>query len=544
MPSNASESIAKKIVLGWILPFAIGSLGLVVIVAMGKSKPRQIAVEANDPTSRMARLPVVLAQPVIPFEGIKSLDIDVTGTVVPFRQVTLAAEVGGRVVFKSDACRIGRFVEAGEPLIKLDSTDFQLEVERLAAMRDSEYAQQKELDQEVANAQRSLELADQDVALQEKELQRLEKLPSGFASASELDQARRLQLTASTQRVVIQNQLETLESRRTRIQLGERLAATQLAQAKVNLARTEIKSPIAGVIVAEMVEQASYIQKGATLCVIHDTQRAEVSCNLRADQLMLVLDQKEGSLESSPESKSSSESYELPPTPVTVEYRVVGRDESLLEWQGTLSRYEGIGLNAQSRTIPIRISVENPRQMLRNGQPIGENGGGSPPALVQGMFVECKIHTTPKRPLVLIPKLALRPGNRVWKFTPDSSILEETISESDSNVVVEKTNLSPQTEVSEQTTHSRGAMEDWMAGRVEIISNLRVIRSIRWPLDEQAENGDEYWIAEATDAIPPGALMVVSPMANMIGDGSDKARVQSVSGAQASQVTAASKDKP
>ncbi len=110
------------------------------------------------------------------------------------------------------------FVEAGAVLFKLDETDYRLEVDRLAAMRDSEYAQQKELDQEVANAKRSLELADQDVALQEKELERLERLPAGFASATELDQARRLRLSAATQRLAIQNQLNTLDSRRTRIQ--------------------------------------------------------------------------------------------------------------------------------------------------------------------------------------------------------------------------------------------------------------------------------------------------------------------------------------
>jgi multidrug efflux pump subunit AcrA (membrane-fusion protein) len=528
MSTSPSESLAKRIVLGWIVPFLIGGLGLLSIVAMGESKPKQVAVESNEPAARMARLPVVLVKPVLPFEGIKSLDIDVTGTVVPFRQVTLAAEVGGRVVFKSDACRIGRFVQEGDLLFKLDATDFQLEVERLAAIRDSEYAQQKELEQEIANTQRSLELADQDVALQEKELKRLLQLPSGFASATELDQARRLQLAASTQRQTIQNQLETFESRRTRIQLGERLATTQLSQAKVNLARTEIKAPISGVIVADLVEQASYIQKGATLCMIHDTQRAEVSCNLRADQLMLVLDQREPATESQPNSSSTSESYELPPTPVTVEYRVVGRDESLLQWHGTLSRYEGIGLNAQSRTIPIRITVENPRQMTRNGQPVGDNGGGSPPALVQGMFVDCKIHTTPKRPLVLIPKLALRPGNQAWKFVPGPTLIER-MDESQGQNEPAAGNTSEASRPSKTTPvkSSPFDLNEWTAGRVKTLSNLRAIRSIRRRTNDESESSDEYWVVEATDEIPPGSLLVVSPMANMIGDGTDKARIRS-----------------
>jgi multidrug efflux pump subunit AcrA (membrane-fusion protein) len=546
MSSSASESLITRIVLGWIFPLLIVGLGAVLFMAMGESKPKQVATESNEPAARMARLPAVIVKPVLPFEGIKTLDIDVTGTVVPFRQVTLAAEIGGRVVYKSDACRIGKFVEEGELLFKLDATDFQLEVERLAAMRDSEYAQQKELEQEISNAQRSIELAEQDVALQEKELKRLEKLPNGFASATELDQARRLQLAASTQRQTIQNQLNTLEARRTRIQLGERLATTQLSQAKINLARTEIKAPIAGVIVAEMVEQASYIQKGATLCMIHDTQRAEVSCNLRADQLMLVLDQQNGSSSKQPEPSSTSDSYELPPTSVTVEYRVAGRDESLLQWQGTLSRYEGIGLNAQSRTIPIRITVENPRRMTRNGLPVGDNGGGAPPALVQGMFVDCKIHTTPKRPLVLIPKLALRPGNQVWKFVSGPSLIER--------IDVSQPQGEPNSTLSQQASEQRneGKSEsterksldpkDWTAGRVKIVSNQRAMRSIRWPIEEGAEASEEYWVVEATDDVPPGSLLVVSPMANMIGDGTDKARVRSSTTIEPSDDDSVAKD--
>ncbi len=315
--------------------------------------------------------------------------------------------------------------------------------------------------------------------------------------------------------------------------MGERLVATQLAQAKVNLERTEIKAPISGVIVSEMVETASYIQKGATLCVIHDTQRVEVSCDLRADQLMHVLDQRLDTFAGWSSDKSSGD-YELPPTPVTVTYRVVGRDDTVMQWQGILSRYEGIGLNAQSRTIPIRITVENPRQMTRNGRAVDETDTGSPPALVQGMFVECSIHTVPKRPLVLVPKLALRPGSQVWRFTPDPSILYESIPGQTDQVQpispkpsAQRTS-SPNEAVKEdavpgENRKSKATMnvEDWLVGRIEIVSNVNAIRLVSKP----DSTGDEYWICEATEELSPGTMAVISPIANMIGGGKDKARL-------------------
>jgi len=521
---KTTESSTKNWFFGSLLPILIVLLGIGIIAAMGKSRPIRVDDDDGTPEARLAKLATVYASPVVPFDGNKYLDIDATGVVVPFRQVTLAAEVGGRVAFKSDACRIGKFVEAGELLFKLDATDYQLEVERLAALRDSEYAQQKELDQEVSNAQRSLELSEQDVELQEKELQRLEKLPAGFASATELDQARRMQLAASTQRLTIQNQLELLESRRTRILLGERLAATQLSQAKVNLNRTQITAPISGVIVSEMVEQSSYIQKGATLCLIHDTQQVEVSCNLRSDQLMLVLDHKQAMSPVDSTPRASAESYELPPTPVTVEYRVAGRDESVYRWQGKLSRYEGIGLTAQSRTVPIRITVDDPRRMQRSEQSTdNKTNSRSPPALLQGMFVDCKIHTSPHRPLILVPKLALRPGNQVWKFVDDPSIIASPkMDESNPTKKPADEKPKPTTATASKPTTLKINLEEWSAGTVRVISNLQTIRSIRWPDNA----GDEYWVAVAHPELEFGSLTIVSPVANLIGDGTDKVRLQ------------------
>lgn len=495
MSASSSRPSLESWLLGGIVPVAVVVAGVCLFMAMGKSQPKQI-VQDDSPKARLMRRPIVDVAPGLEFEPGRSLDLNVSGVVVPFRQVTIAAEVAGRVTFKSENCRIGRYVQKDELLFKLDATDYEMEVERLTAMRESEYAQQKELDQEVANAQRMLELTDQEVSLQEKELKRLEQLPDGFASATELDQARRAMLASSNQRLTVQNQLETLRTRRTRILLAERLASTQLAMAKVNLARTEVRSPIAGVIITEMVEQASFIQKGATLCIVDDTSRVEVSCDLRSDQLLLILDHQESpSDEKAGPRDLHSESYELPATPVTLEFRIAGRDENVYQWEGVLSRYEGIGLDAKSRTVPVRIAVESPRNAKLNGQPIGDNTVGGLPALVQGMFIDCRIHTTPKRKLTLIPKLALRPGNQVWLAEFDDEQVDMEASSSESK---------------------------WIAGTVRLLEGIRPLRTVRSPLPD----GQEYWVAEARHDFSSQSLFVVSPVAGFIGDGSDPVRFQ------------------
>jgi len=534
--------------VGAVIPLVICIIGLGLYWKLGSSEPKKLDADGRDPASLLAKLPIISVGTIFPFDSTSALEIDVSGIVVPYRQVTVAAEIAGRVSTKNELCRVGHFVKEGDLLFQFDPTDFQLDIDRLTALRDTEYAQQRELDQELANAERSLELADQEVALQEQEIGRLNQLPEGFASQTELDQARRATLASQNQRLVIQNQSALLQTRRTRISLAERLAATQLEQAKVNLARTRIVAPITGVIVSESVEEDSYVPKGASLCTIDDTSHVEVTCNLRADQMLMILDQVSEvpapSIDGVEPIQEQPNQYELPKTPVVIAYEVAGREDMVFRWEGILSRYDGIGLDPQSRTVPVRVRVEDPRKVLSNAS-TSFNQSGGPPALVRGMFVECTFQTKPKRPLMLIPKLALKPGNQVWSFVHDPSLIEAGVV-SVSDVIDSEISGTdkPSTDASKKDTSQEKGLskaasmiriEDWMPGRVKVINQIRTIRSIRVSSEKNSLSSGslgiqnelpEYWVAEFASGLKPGDLTVISPLANLIGDGSDKARAE------------------
>jgi multidrug efflux pump subunit AcrA (membrane-fusion protein) len=280
-----------------------------------------------------------------------------------------------------------------------------------------------------------------------------------------------------------------------------------LQQAKVNLERTKIVAPIDGVIVTESVQTDSFVQRGATLCVIEDTQHVEVSCSLRSDQLLLILQQSQAGAVSN---------YELPHTPVTVVYQVSGREEIKYEWRGELSRYEGIGLDPQSRTSPVRVRVDNPQEVYQNGARVYDKSGGGLPALVRGMFVECKIHTTPPKNTVLVPKLALKPGNQIWRFVQDDSLV--------ANEAAESLPVEAKPDEAKQTKNLavRVKPEEWTAGTVKVLSNIRVINLI-----DHGPSNEEFWVIEGKDQLSVNDHVIVSPLANMMGDGNDKVRYQS-----------------
>jgi hypothetical protein len=201
----------------------------------------------------------------------------------------------------------------------------------------------------------------------------------------------------------------------------------------------------------------------------------------------------------------------LPPTPVEISYQVAGRTDVVYQWHGRLSRYEGIGLDTQSRTVPVRITVENPRDVRRNGISISEEGNGGLPALVRGMFVDVKIKTKPRRQLVLIPKLALKPGGLLWVFESDNS---DSSTGSASKSESQESLRPPSLDLNLSNP------DDWVLGQVKVVSGIKTIRVSKVP-----HLGDrEYWVAEADDRLKPGSKLITTPLANLIGDGTDKVR--------------------
>ncbi len=156
----------------------------------------------------------------------RPLELRVDGVVVPFREITVAAEVSGRITKKTPECETGNFVKKGTLLVEIDPTDYEQEVERLTRAREQDYQALKEVDQELINIKMLVETADQDLALQEREVKRLLAMPAGFASEGELDRARKSQLTASQTKIGYENQLRTLAARRVRLEATEQMATT------------------------------------------------------------------------------------------------------------------------------------------------------------------------------------------------------------------------------------------------------------------------------------------------------------------------------
>jgi multidrug efflux pump subunit AcrA (membrane-fusion protein) len=537
-------SWVSDLVLGVVLPVAIVAAGIFGFIALGEAKPEQKEAAGDDIASRLAALPEAEVARIQAFDTSKqTLDIELQGNVVPFRELMIGAEVTGRVVYKDPNCRQGRYVTKGQVLFRIDPQDYELEMQRLAKMREQDYASLRELDQEEANIQKSLDVAIDELKLHDAELLRLTQLREGIVSDTELDAARRARLASLNQQVSIQNQLDLAKKRRARLEAAEKLAETQLRKAQLDLSRCEIISPVDGVIVRDMVENDSFIQRGSTLATIEDTGNVEVSCSLRMDQLYWVLNQKgehDMPAVASDDPNAMAGRYALPPTPVTVEFQVTGRENQVYAWEGVLNRYEGSGIDPQSRTVPCRVRVEKPYQYMVDGKVKSDDNVSGPPALVRGMFVNLKVHTRPQSELMLVPKMAVKPGNVVWRFemtdevvkatsagktTPASEVVATAKPKENTPAPAAETPGLAKTKADKVEDDFRA--EDWAPGRMLVLQDLQVIRPYTLTSSEDGKSVD-YWVCEViANTLKSGDWVVVTPMAAVKGDGTDAVRVYS-----------------
>ena len=397
--SNVWHHVISGLISCTIL--AVGVTGFVLLKQKGQSPAAE----------RGATLPPLVATvPLTPHDG--TLDISIDGTVVPFREISTSAEVAGRVVFKSADCNAGTFVTEGTRLLQIDPQEYELQELQLTHQLDEANASIEELAAEIVNTGKLIELSREDLVLQQRELARMTNLAVGVVTESDLDRARQLELAARNALTVLENQLNLQTTRKNRLVAGRKIVETQLERAKLDTARTEIRAQADGVIVTDLVEEGDYVQKGTPLVTLEDTSAVEVKCNLQMDELFWIWRSESGQ---DPAATVHARAYQIPQVPVTVVFELA-QSGIRYEWSGRLSRFDGIGLDARTRTVPCRVVVDAPRsaKTVRAGGASSENRVTRAPALVRGMYVVVEIHATTNGNLVRLPERAVHPGKAVW----------------------------------------------------------------------------------------------------------------------------------
>lgn len=385
----------------FVAPLLILAAAIAAFLLMGSQPP---------PERKAAEAPTALPVRTVEARALEGgFEIESDGVVVPLREVTLAAEVGGRVLEKTAACKAGQFVTKGTLLYRIDPRDYELDVARLEREVTQAELSIEEVDEELAQNAESIDLAKRQMEIAKREASRLGTLAEGrIVTESAADQAMRDELSASNAVATLQGQRRVQQKRKNRLDEARQLAGTMLERARLDLERTRITAPVDGMIVEDSVEQDSFVAKGQTLLILEDTRAAEVKTSLRMDEVAQVW----GGLQAG-DAADPGASHDLPEAPARVVFTLA---DKRFEWEGRLSRQEGRGIDEKTRTLPCRVIVPEPtkvRAIDRYGAAMPRLPPGAPGSLLRGMFVEVRVKVDPPVRLVTVPQEVVRPTGEV-----------------------------------------------------------------------------------------------------------------------------------
>lgn len=277
------------------------------------------------------------------------LHIEAQGTVTPRTESDLVAEVAGRITWVSPNLAAGGFFERGEVLARIDSTDYELAVERARA---------------------AVTRAESELALAETHLERRQSLAErGVVSAAALDEA------INTERVA---------------GAAFRDARAALGQAHRDLERSSVVAPFAGRVREKRVDVGQFVGRGVGVARIYAVDYAEVRLPI-SDAEAAFVDLPIG---------YRGETGDGPGPEVLLRARFAGREYT---WKGHIVRTEG-EIDPRTRMI---------QTVARIHDPYGRGAHLERPPLAVGMFVSAEIRGRRLENVVVLPRSALRGRDQV-----------------------------------------------------------------------------------------------------------------------------------
>jgi RND family efflux transporter MFP subunit len=214
-------------------------LALAIAIANGKPTPQPAAIT----TAPAPQVDILTLQPQTTVLTLRS-----EGTVKPKRDITLVAEVSGRILKVTDDFADSATVRAGDVLLEIDPADYHTEVIRAQAR--------------VADAEQVLALEKGRARQSKREWRDL-----GSAEANDLF-LRKPQIKAAEAALAA--------------------ARAELSKAELNLERTRIRAPFDGRLYDLQANLGQYVSLGTPITNIFDSRVAEVILPLSERQLRLL----------------------------------------------------------------------------------------------------------------------------------------------------------------------------------------------------------------------------------------------------------------
>ena len=305
-------------------------------------------------------------------------------------EVSVKAQVSGKVIFCGEGTEDGVNVKAGEIIIQIEKKDYEIARQQADAELAILEANAKQKVQTIKDTSEMLAALKDDYELEKANYARSKKLfDLKVYSISDLEKAQQEMSRRNKQYLEMGNINARTSFELESIKANIKKAKAMLDQAELNLERTSVKGPINGRISNCDVEIGEYISLGQQICTITNDKKPALQVPVDVTEAAEILHVKPG------------DKYWLAlPDSVKVTIAWVKKPKSCL-WQGKVDRIE----NYDTDTDTLRIQVTPDAYSCP---------GESPFPLLPGMFCQVTFFGAEIKDAVRIPFSALQFGNNVY----------------------------------------------------------------------------------------------------------------------------------
>ena len=301
-------------------------------------------------------IPVVEVQVVEP--GDHRIMVPAMGTVVPAREVTLRAQVSGKVLSLHPEFIEGGYIKENAEILRIDPVDYQLTVTLAEA--------------KVKDAESALELAEEETNAAREEWRLLNENTANTNDAPPPLVAKEPQLAAAQAKLKAEQ--------------------AELKRAELDLSRTSVRAPFNAIVRSKSVEVGSLVTPQDPLAELVGVDEYWIQVSVPVDYLQWI---------SVPNRKGKKGS----------QVRVVHR--SGYERTGEVVELLG-DLETEGRMARILVAVKDPLGLKDSGQ--------STRPLLIGDYVRVKIEGSPLSQVFRIPRVALRDNDTIWVVGDNSTL--------------------------------------------------------------------------------------------------------------------------
>ena len=179
--------------------------------------------------------------------------VSATGTVTPVRQVQISSQVSGQI--KELFVDFNSEVKEGQLIARLDPETFEYRVRQSTADVEAARASVLTAQANVQSALAQVTRAQGDLGeAQRDEKRKLDLVAQNFISSAELDTAKARTASLGESLKVAQAQVAVARAQAQNAQAIVKQRDAQLQQARVDLERTQIRSPVDGIVIKRSVE--------------------------------------------------------------------------------------------------------------------------------------------------------------------------------------------------------------------------------------------------------------------------------------------------